>query len=374
MKKTKNLWLYGIIGFTFLFIISAIVFRVFDLDILPSQFYGALIGVVITAIITVFLLKGQTANEEQRERSIKVFEKKQDIYHNFMENLKEIIKDGKITIATQDENAADSVPVDELKDLLFELGYIQMHTSEENTKAVFGKVVEIIGLMNGFESSANKQKDLPQFYADLSETLFGIIGILKNDLYGIEIKEEIGKKEMANLLRECNLFVENEGFDRHELQNYFWEELQRQLKEKGYAIEYKDFRQDVNQYYARARNRHRYYDFRFPVYTTQAGEKVHFSICIENGYYYGFIRPEQGHKNPDIERCMESLQGFASSDWWYRWKRPIRYHLDFWYLNSPSFEQLKRPNQRAALIRDIIEEELEPGIQKFIATAKEQHL
>jgi hypothetical protein len=33
------------------------------MEILPSQFYGALIGVVITAIITVFLLQGQTANK-----------------------------------------------------------------------------------------------------------------------------------------------------------------------------------------------------------------------------------------------------------------------------------------------------------------------
>ena len=73
--KNKNLWLYGIIAFTILFIASAVIFRVLNVEILPSQFYGALIGVVITAIITVFLLQGQTANEEKRERSIKVFEK-----------------------------------------------------------------------------------------------------------------------------------------------------------------------------------------------------------------------------------------------------------------------------------------------------------
>ena len=149
MKKKKNLWVYGIIAFSAVFIASAVIFKIFDLEVLPSQFYGALIGVVITAIITVFLLQGQTANEEQRERSIKVFEKKQNVYHEFLDKLKVIIKDGEITIAAQGKKTESDNNVDELKDLLFQLGYIQMHTSEENTNKIFEKVAIIIQLMNG---------------------------------------------------------------------------------------------------------------------------------------------------------------------------------------------------------------------------------
>jgi cadmium resistance protein CadD (predicted permease) len=92
-KKTKKMnmkriWIYGIVLFSIIFIAAAVIFGIFDVDILPSQFYGALIGVVITAIITVFLLQGQTANEEKRDIRIRVFEKKQEIYHAFLEELR----------------------------------------------------------------------------------------------------------------------------------------------------------------------------------------------------------------------------------------------------------------------------------------------
>ena len=60
----KNLWLYGILAFIFIFIASSVIFRIFDIAILSSPFVGALIGVVITAIVTVFLLNEQTSAEE----------------------------------------------------------------------------------------------------------------------------------------------------------------------------------------------------------------------------------------------------------------------------------------------------------------------
>lgn len=91
--KNKNLWLYGIVAFTFIFIASSVIFRIFDVEILPSQFFGALIGVVITAIITVFLLNGQTSAEETKERNVKVFEEKSARFNNFINKLWEIWDD-----------------------------------------------------------------------------------------------------------------------------------------------------------------------------------------------------------------------------------------------------------------------------------------
>lgn len=373
-KNNKNLWVYGIIAFSLLFIASAILFRVFEIEILPSQFYGALIGVVITAIITVFLLQGQTANEEQREKSIKVFEKKQDVYHEFLENLKEIIKDGQITIATQGKNANLDQNVDELKDLLFQLGYIQMHTSEENTNEVFERVSKIIQLMNDFSSDGkDKQKFLPKFYASLSEELFGIIAILKNDLYGVETTT-IGKDKIENLLRECDLFIDNDEFDKYELQIFFWSELQKQLKSKGYEIEVKDFKQDVNEFYARARNRHRWYNFRFPIYMTKTNETVTFCVEIENDYYYGFIRPGFKIENNALTDVIQEVSSnFTSTDHWYGWKHSDRHHLDFWRLNSKEFERLKHPRKREQLIQDIADE-MDMYIAKFKQIAQERNL
>ncbi|WP_052258965.1 hypothetical protein [Sphingobacterium sp. T2] len=95
--KNKNLWLYGIIAFTILFIASAVIFRVFNVEILPSQFYGALIGVVITAIITVFLLKGQTSQEMERDKDVKIFEQKIKVYSEFTERMWAMLDDGTVT-------------------------------------------------------------------------------------------------------------------------------------------------------------------------------------------------------------------------------------------------------------------------------------
>jgi hypothetical protein len=95
--KNKNFWLYGIIGFTILFIASAIVFRIYNIEILPSQFYGALIGVVITAIITVFLLQGQTSQGMQRDKDVKIFEQKIKVYSEFTERMWAMLDDGTVT-------------------------------------------------------------------------------------------------------------------------------------------------------------------------------------------------------------------------------------------------------------------------------------
>lgn len=369
--KSKNIWLYGIIVFTLLFIASSVLFRVFDVEILPSQFFGALIGVVITAIITVFLLQGQTANEEQRERSIKVFEKKQDVYHEFLEKLKEIIKDGQITIAAQGKNASLDQNVDELKDLLFQLGYIQMHTSEENTNKIFERVAKIIQLMNDFSSEGkDKQKFLPEFYASLSEELFGVVSILKSDLYGIETNT-IGREKILDLLRECDLFIDTEEFNKYDIHKYFLDELQNQLQSKGYKITKKDFTQDISEYYAKARNRHRWYGFSFEVYSyPNSTEKVFFEFGVENSYYYGFRnKSENTDFKPELkEQLQNSLIGFNfNKNWIFTYSK--KNDLDFWKLNSPSFERLKNPRKREGLITDIVQE-MDSNIKAFIQNAE----
>lgn len=341
---------------------------------LVEEINNSAIGAILTAFVTVLLLQGQTASEERRDKSIKVFEKKQDIYHDFLEKLKEIIKDGEITISAQGKNADLSNNVDELKDLLFQLGYIQMHTSEENTNKVFERVSKIIQLMNDFSSDGkDKQKNLTKFYASLSEQLFGIVSILKNDLYGIETNT-IHKDKIEDLLRGCDLFIDNEEFDKYEVQNYFWNELQKQLKLKGYEIEMQDFKQNVNEFYAKERNRNRYYGFQFPIYTTQQNEVIQFRIEVENNYYYGFVKSEPKYENLQIIEVIQQVsENFKQTDWWYGWKFSDRHDLDFWKLHSAEFERLKHPRKREQLVTDIANE-IDMYITKFKQTAKQNNL
>ena len=71
-------------------------------DTLPKiieEINNGAIGAILTAIVTVFLLQGQTATEEERDKNLTVFEKKQEVYHQFLEKLKDIVEDGKVQIA-----------------------------------------------------------------------------------------------------------------------------------------------------------------------------------------------------------------------------------------------------------------------------------
>lgn len=159
MMKSKNLWLYGIIAFTLLFIASSIVFRIFDVEILPSQFFGALIGVVITAIITVFLLLGQTQAEESKERNVKVFEERSTRYQRFIERLLEIWDDRVVDLEELNELiklvSKDIIPYSKpetVNTILLKLIEIAEHAKPEDvslknvetTKRIQGLIFDII--------------------------------------------------------------------------------------------------------------------------------------------------------------------------------------------------------------------------------------
>ena len=101
--------------------LSLFVFNLIYQNELPKiveNINNSAIGAIFTAIITVFLLQGQTATEEERDKNLSVFEKKQEVFHNFLEKLKEIVQDGKITISIRDD-AKEGENIDELKELLF---------------------------------------------------------------------------------------------------------------------------------------------------------------------------------------------------------------------------------------------------------------
>lgn len=53
--------------------------------------FAAVLGVVITAIITMILLRGQSDNDVERERAAKVFEEKLRIYKDYLHTLYDVI-------------------------------------------------------------------------------------------------------------------------------------------------------------------------------------------------------------------------------------------------------------------------------------------
>lgn len=347
-------------------------------DTLPKiieEINNGAIGAILTAIVTVFLLQGQTATEEERDKNLTVFEKKQEVYHQFLEKLKDIVEDGKVQIALN-KDPVDTI--DELKDLLFQLSYIQMHSTEETTKAIFERVTNLIKKMNEFMAAGeDKQKLVANYYASFAEELFSIVAILKNDLYKTT-SNPIAKESVETLLSECDLFIEGEKLDKYEMQNYFWNELQTQLENQSIEIELKDFSQDVNQYYARARNRHRWYGIQIPVYTTKNGETIHFKVELDNEIYYGFPRNGTALDNLEQETQLINIikkisPSFSNNQWWFGWKNPDKYNLNFWTLDSKDFEYFKHPQRRAKMMKEY-SKEISNYIKQFQDLAEEQQL
>lgn len=203
--------------------------------------------------------------------------------------------------------------------------------------------------------------------------MFNAIAAIKKDLYGEDCRP-IAEDKMNAILQDCGLFVETKKIARHELQCYFWNQLQKLLKGKGYEIEYKDFTQDVNEYYARARNRHRYFGVCFPIYTTASKQKVLFRVEIENSIYYGF-RHVANQEEDDIVCSIASQvsNSCVKTQKWSGRKWFDHANLDFWKLNSGGIEKLQDSRIRDKFIDELVNE-MDMYIQKFISIAKEKGL
>lgn len=167
--NNKNFWIYGIVIFSILFLGGGILFQIFEFGSLPMQFYGALIGVVITAIITVFLLQGQTATEEMKEQNMRIFEKKSAIFSDFMDNLWEIWK-------------KKSISMEEIVEIIGRVSKdIIPYTNPVATK-------EILGYLNLIADSIDKE-DMSE---KIDENVFKIINVLSKEIgLGGELNAEV---------------------------------------------------------------------------------------------------------------------------------------------------------------------------------------
>jgi hypothetical protein len=78
--------------------IIAVVFDVMPLDVLPANFIGAALGALIGALITLFLLRGQSDIEEKKGKDIRILEKKTEVFQDFIETVWKVWEDQIITI------------------------------------------------------------------------------------------------------------------------------------------------------------------------------------------------------------------------------------------------------------------------------------
>jgi gas vesicle protein len=206
--KFKDYIFYGIIvALVVLFLASAIIFKVFNVEILPSQFYGALIGVFITAIITAFLLRGQTEGDEKREKSLKVFETQKEKYNNFINEMWKI----------WDKR---SVRLEEVNELLRMVSQdIVLYTKPKTVNEILSHLTQIAKYANGKETD-----NTDEFSKKIQEHIFGIINSLAKEInLGGEINEEFRKN--LNALEDKLLPYINSKKYVKRLMNLFAQEL-----------------------------------------------------------------------------------------------------------------------------------------------------
>lgn len=177
MKKTKfkffkgnaffGTLLLGSVLLLLLFIGVATISGAWPGSDISAQILSALAGAVVTAIITMFLLLGQTFNEEKKERNSKIFEEKLRIYNEFLQKLCSVVKDMKIEKSEEIE-------------LEFQVAQIAMHTSSKSIKEISAQVRDMIVRIKKNDAQQNEM---------LAE-LFEIADVFYNELYNKENEYE----------------------------------------------------------------------------------------------------------------------------------------------------------------------------------------
>lgn len=154
----------------------AIYLRLFTEKELWYEMFAAVLGVVITAIITMILLRGQSDNDVERERAAKVFEEKLRIYKDYLHTLYDVIKDHKLS--------------DEEKIRLeFQTSYVAMHCDSKYIAVVSSSVKELIEHCCPDDEKQNViRKNRSNSPDQLLDCLFSIVNAFRKDLYGDDVK------------------------------------------------------------------------------------------------------------------------------------------------------------------------------------------
>lgn len=199
MTKKIDITQIQILILTLFFLVCAVAFDVIELHVLPAEFVGALLGVVITAIITVLLLQGQTKNEESLEKNMKVFEKKQEVYFNFLEKLNTILQKEELQ---RQHHAEKDIELEEinLQELIFEFGYLKMHTSKQTFNSILDYVLILIKENNQLNFKEERlAEDYKNYFKRLSRDYFAIVSLLRQELYAQD-PEVINNETMDEII------------------------------------------------------------------------------------------------------------------------------------------------------------------------------
>jgi hypothetical protein len=147
--------------------------KILSIDALPPSFIGALLGAVISGIITVVLLIGQSTAGEVKERNVKVFEKKSEMFQDYIGKLREVWENQRIA-------------PEDFKTLIDNFRIELMVYLKKKTVNAIAEHLDKLG-----DCSLEKTPDLDT----LNENIFEVINILSRDLgFAGKIDKEVNKR------------------------------------------------------------------------------------------------------------------------------------------------------------------------------------
>lgn len=227
MKSKRNypLWIFLVIVLSLI----AVIITLLAENQIPSMassgsiiaIISTFIGTLVTMSVTSLLLGKQSEMEGLKEQNVKQFEKKQEVYHAFIDELYRIVEDiVEKNLSGNDIRARDNIS--RLETLIFQLGYLNIHSDKETIIGTVDNLSEIMVVLsklqqgNSFEpnnpqiySRENDNNNLHAFATQLTVQLFNICTLLRQDLYHQAHNEE-GlnrhlEQRMENLFRKCGL-------------------------------------------------------------------------------------------------------------------------------------------------------------------------
>lgn len=361
MKKINKRWIFVIIGVIICavaFLWSTLLYKVFSASDIKSEITGTLLGTIISAIVTVLLLQGQTEIEENKDISLNVFGKKQEVYHNFIEALESITQDGKVNVPSvegHDKNAQD-----ELQHLIYQLGFVQMHAEHdvaEKITELVGELLSSLSLMNSTDLNKNEA------YSHLAKNVFDIVSLLRKDLYN-NADMPVSEEKFKAAIRASGAFDKELLSDsgREEELSQFLKLLQDEFKERGrnplvyYRSEQPrktDEISAISRGYINVKT-DRAILFNFPL-EKKKKESLYFQFTFDDaGDYYAEIKDKARGENANDETAIKQYRELAPAD-------P---NINFLDTNIEGYKRFARmtENGKKNFVKNIVE-----GVEKKLA-------
>ena len=142
------------------FCLVATTLKIFAIGELPLNFVAVFLEAIITAVITVVLLTGQSAAEEIKERNVKVFEKKSEVVTDYIGILWKVAEDQKITMDEYDDLRKKYITC------------LSIYLKEKTNKSIAGCLRNLGEFVEASDDA----------YDNIKENIFSIINVLGEEL------------------------------------------------------------------------------------------------------------------------------------------------------------------------------------------------